>query len=343
MGCKRKSTILIGKNQLINMSNKKYKVVITDAEYPSFDIEKKILSKLDVELVKFQCKTEDELIKKCKDADALLNQYAKITPNVIKQLDNVKIIARYGVGVDNVDLDAATKKGIFVTNVVYDICDVADHTITLMLALTRKLFFVNKSVKKLEWDWKKFHPITRIKGKTVGIIGLGRVGRQVAKRMNCFDLKILACDPYISFDVFKKYNAKKVDLDTLLQQSDFITLHVPLNDETMYMISTDQFKKMKKTAILINAARGGIVDEKALYKALLENVIAGAGLDVLEKEPVEKDNPLLNLDNVIITPHMGWYSEDSVDEVQRIAAEQVLMFLQGKAPTNLVNKEVLKN
>jgi len=322
--------------------SKKFKVAITDAEYPSFDIEKKVLSKLNVELVIFQCKTEEELIKNCKDADALLNQYAKITQNVIEHLDNVKIIARYGVGVDNVNLDAATKKGIFVTNVVYDICDVADHTITLILALTRKLFFVNKSVKKLEWDWKKFHPIIRIKGKTFGIIGLGRVGRQVAKRINCFDVKILACDPYISLDVFKNYNAKNVDFNTILEQSDFVTLHIPLNDETRYMISTNQLKKMKKTAILINAARGGIVDEEALYKALLENEIAGAGLDVLEKEPVEKDNPLLKLDNVIITPHMGWYSEDSVDEVQKIAAEQVLMFLQGKVPINLVNNEVLK-
>jgi len=324
------------------MSNKKFKVVITDAEYPAHDIEKKVLSKINFELVKFQCKTEEELIKNCKDADALLNQYAKITPNVIENLDHVKIIARYGVGVDNVNLDAATKKGIFVTNVVYDICDVADHTITLMLALTRKLFFVNKSVKKFEWDWKKFHPINRIKGKTVGIFGLGRVGRQVAKRINCFDVKILACDPYIAVDVFKKYNAESVDLDTILEQSDFVTLHVPLNDETRHMISTNQFKKMKKTTILINAARGGIVDEKALYKALWNKEIAGAGLDVLEKEPIEKDNPLLDLDNVIITPHMGWYSEDSVDEVQKIAAEQVLQTLQDKVPTNLVNKEVLK-
>ena len=324
------------------MSNKKFKVVITDAEYPAHDIEKKVLSKINFELIKFQCKTEDELIKNCKDADALLNQYAKITPNVINNLDNVKIIARYGVGVDNVNLDAATKKCIFVTNVVYDICDVADHTITLILALSRKLFFIEKSIKNLEWDWKKFHPINRIKGKTVGIIGLGRVGRQVAKRINCFDVNLLACDPYISDDVFKKYNAKSVNLGTLLEQSDFVTLHVPLNDETRHMISTNQFKKMKKSSILINAARGGIVDEKALCKALKNKDIAAAGLDVLEKEPIEKNNPLLNLDNVIITPHMGWYSEDSVYEVQKIAAEQVLQTLEGKIPTNLVNKEVLK-
>jgi D-3-phosphoglycerate dehydrogenase / 2-oxoglutarate reductase len=324
------------------MPNKKFKVVITDAEYPSFDIEKKVLSKYNIDLVKFQCKTEEELISKCKDADALLNQYAKITPNVIENLDHVKIIARYGIGVDNIDLDAASKKNIFVTNVVYDICDVADHTIMLMLAITRKLFFVDKSIKKFEWDWKKFHPITRIKGKTVGIIGLGRVGRQVAKRLIGFDVNLLAYDPYIPIDVFKTYNAKKVDYTILLEQSDIITVHVPLNKETRNMISTNQLKKMKKKAILINAARGGIVDEKALYKALMKKEIAGVGLDVLEQEPIQKDNQLLYFDNVIITPHMGWYTEDTVDEVQRIAAEQVLQCLEGKIPTNLVNKDVLK-
>jgi D-3-phosphoglycerate dehydrogenase len=324
------------------MPNKKFKVVITDAEYSSFDIEKKVLSKYNVDLVKFQCKTEEELISKCKDADALLNQYAKITPNVIENLDHVKIIARYGIGVDNIDLDAASKKNIFVTNVVYDICDVADHTIMLMLALTRKLFFVDKSIKKFEWDWKKFYPITRIKGKTVGIIGLGRVGRQVAKRLIGFDVNLLAYDPYIPVEVFKTYNVKKVDYTTLLEQSDIITVHVPLNKETRKMISTNQLKKMKKKAILINAARGGIVDEKALCKALMKKEIAGVGLDVLEEEPIQKDNQLLYFDNVIITPHMGWYSEDTVDEVQRIAAEQVLQCLEGKIPANLVNKDVLK-
>jgi D-3-phosphoglycerate dehydrogenase len=182
----------------------------------------------------------------------------------------------------------------------------------------------------------------RIKGKTVGIIGLGRVGRQVAKRLKGFDVDLLACDPYIPVDVFKVYNAKRVDHDTLFEQSDIVTVHVPLNDETRHMIGTEQLKKMKKKAILINAARGGIVDEKALYKALKEKEISGAGLDVLEQEPIQKDNPLLTLDNVIITPHMGWYSEDAVDEVQRIIAEQVLECLQGKVPINLVNKEVLK-
>jgi D-3-phosphoglycerate dehydrogenase len=324
------------------MQSKKYKIVITDAEYPSFDVEKKVLSPLNVDLVKCQCTTEEELIRHCRDADAVLNQYAKITPYVIENLDKVKIIARYGIGVDNVDLDAATKKNIFVTNVVYDICDVADHTIMLMLALTRKIFKVEKSIKKLEWDWKQFHPIPRLKGKTIGIIGLGRVGRQVARRLSGFDVQLLACDPYIPADVFTIYHAKQVDHETLLKRSDIVTIHVPLNKETRNMISTNDLQMMKKKAILINAARGGIVDEKALCAALKKKEIAGAGLDVLEHEPIQKENPLLHFDNVIITPHMGWYSEDTVDEVQRIAAEQVLQCLQGRIPSNLVNKEVIK-
>jgi D-3-phosphoglycerate dehydrogenase len=324
------------------MQSKKFKVVITDAEYPSFDVEKKVLSQLNVDLVKCQCTTEEELIRHCRDADAILNQYAKITSQVIENLNQVKIIARYGIGVDNVDLDAATKKNILVTNVVYDICDVADHTIMLMLALTRKIFQVAKSIKKFEWDWKQFHPIPRMKGKTIGIIGLGRVGRQVARRLQGFDVHLLACDPYIPTDMFTKYHAKQVNLATLLEQSDIVTIHVPLNNETRNMISTNELIKLKKKAIVINAARGGIVDEKALYEALKKKEIAGAGLDVLEHEPIQKENPLLHFDNVIITPHMGWYSEDTVDEVQRIAAEQVLQCLQGRIPLNLVNKEVIK-
>jgi D-3-phosphoglycerate dehydrogenase len=325
------------------MVPKKFKVVITDAEYPSFDIEEKVLSSCNVTLVKCQCTTEEDLIKNCNDADALLNQYAKITSHVIENLDHVKIIARYGIGVDNVDLDAATKKNIFVTNVVYDICDVADHTIMLMLALTRKIFLVEKSIKRFEWDWKKFHPIPRIKGKTVGIIGLGRVGRQVARRLQGFDVNLLACDPYIPSDVFTTYHAKQVDHKTLLEHSDIVTIHVPLTKETRNMININELKMMKKKAILINAARGGIVNENALINALKKKEIAGAGLDVLEQEPIQKDNQLLHCDNVIITPHMGWYSEDTVDEVQRITAEQVLQCLQGKIPTNLVNKEVIKH
>lgn len=326
---------------MIKMAEKKFKVAITDAQYKSHEPERAVLSKLNVELVKFQCRTEGDVIKNCKDADALLVQYAPITEKVIENLKNVRIIARYGIGVDNIDLEAATEKGIFVTNVVYDICDVADHAISLILSLVRKIPWVYQSTKSGEWDWKQFQPIMRLKGKTVGIIGLGRVGREVAKRISGFGVNILAYDPYIPLEIFKKNNAKKIDLETILEKSDIITLHVILTKETRHMIDENELRKMKKTAILINTCRGPVVNEKSLYTALKEKWIAGAGLDVLESEPLTEDNPLLELDNVVITPHMGWYSAGSVTEIQTAVAEDVARVLSGELPQRLVNKSVL--
>lgn len=323
------------------MANKKFTVAITDAEYASHEPEREVLSKLNVNLVKFQCKTEDDVIKNCRGADALLNQYAPITRRVIENLENTKIIARYGIGVDNIDLEAATEKGIFVTNVAYDICDVADHTVALILSLIRKIPWVYQSTKSGEWDWKKFQPVMRLKGKTVGIIGFGRVGREVAKRIGCFGVNTITYDPYIPLEVFEKSRVKRVDLEAILEKSDIITLHVALTKETRHMIGEDQLRKMKKTAVLINACRGPVVDEKALYTALKEKWIACAGLDVLEREPLTRRNPLLELNNVVVTPHMAWYSAGSVTEMQTAAAEEVARVLSGQLPRRLVNKRVL--
>lgn len=326
---------------MMKMAEKKFRVAITDAEYASQEPERAVLSKLNVDLVKFQCRTESDVIKHCKDADALLVQYAPITKKVIENLKKVRIIARYGVGVDNIDLAAATQKRILVTNVVYDICDVADHTIGLILSVVRKIPWIYQSTKSGEWDWKKFQPIMRLKGKTVGIIGLGRVGREVAKRISGFGVNILAYDPYIPLEVFEKNNIKKVDLETILEKSDIITLHVTLTKETRHMIGEDELRKMKKTAILINTCRGPVVNKKFLCTALKEKWIAGAGLDVLESEPLTRDNPLLELDNIVITPHMAWYSAGSVTEIQTAAAEDVARVLSGQPPQRLVNKSVL--
>lgn len=324
------------------MANKKLTVAITDAEYASHEPEREALSKLNVNLVKFQCKTEDDVIKNCRSADALLTQYAPISRKVIESLENVKIIARYGVGVDNVDLKAATEKGIFVTNVIYDICDVADHTLALMLSLVRKIPLAYQNVKAGKWDWKIFQPTSRINGKTVGIIGFGRVAREVATRIRAFGTNIIAYDPYLPSETFEKSNVKQVDLETIFEQSDIVTVHVALTEETRHMIGLEQLRKMKKTAVLINASRGAVIDEKALYIALKEKWIAGAALDVLEVEPPKKDNPLLELENLIVTPHMAWYSTASLTEIQRKAAEEVARVLSGKLPVNLVNKEVPK-
>jgi D-3-phosphoglycerate dehydrogenase len=322
-------------------TRRKYKVAITDAEYESHEPEREVLSKLNVELVKFQCSTEDEVIKDCWDADALLNQYAPITRRVIERLKNARIIVRYGIGVDNIDLKAATERGIFVANVVYEICDVADHTVALILSLARKIPWVNQKVKEGRWDWREVQPVERIKGKTLGIIGFGRIGREVAARMKAFGTEIIAYDPYMPTETFEKKDVKKVDLETLLSTSDIIVVHVPLSKETHHLINEKRLSMMKKTALLVNTSRGSVVDEAALYKALKKGWLTAAALDVLEKEPPEKDSPLLRLNNVLITPHMAWYSTSYLTEIQTKAAEEVVRVLSGQTPRNLVNKDVL--
>jgi len=320
----------------------RFKVAITDSDYGSCDIEEMILSPFGADVTLFQCRTEDDVIRCCADADALLNQYAPITRRVIESLQRTKVIVRYGVGVDNIDLKAATEKGIFVANVIYDLTDVADHTVGLILSLVRKIPWADKNVKSGLWDWKSVQPISRLKGKTVGIIGFGRIGRLVAQRLRGFEVKIVVYDPYIPPELFSKFGVEKVDFKTLIRESDIITIHAPLTDETKHMIGEEELKSMKRNAIVINVSRGKIIDERALYKALKEGWISGAGLDVMESEPPEKGNPLLKLSNVIITPHMAWYSRESLYEIRRIAAEEVARVLSGQVPMNLVNKDVLE-
>lgn len=320
--------------------SRRFKVAVTDSEYDSHEIERRVLSKIDAELVQFRCRTEEEVIKYCSDADGLLNTYVPITRKVIENL-KAKVITRYGVGFDNIDVRAATEKGILVTNVVYDITDVADHALSLILSLVRKIPWIHKSTKDGEWDWRKFQPITRLKGKTAGIIGFGRIGRKVAQRLKGFEVELTAYDPYVSPKIFREHKVKRVDLETLLKNSDIITIHVALTRETRHMIGEDELKKMRRDALLINVSRGGVVDEKALYTALKEGWISGAGLDVLEREPLTRDNLLPSLSNVIITPHIAWYSTSSIAEIQEKAAEDVARALTGQIPINLVNKEVL--
>lgn len=319
----------------------KLRVAITDSEYGSHEIEKRILSKIGAELVEFQCKTEDEVIRLCSDADGLLNQYAPITRRVIASL-KAKVITRYGIGVDNIDVKAATEKNILVTNVVYDVTDVADHTLSLILSLVRKIPWIIKSSKNGEWDWRTFQSINRLKGKTVGIMGFGRIGRKVAQRLRGFEVELIGYDPYVPSKIFEDHRVERVDLETLLRKSDIVTVHAGLTEQTRHMIGEKELRRMKKDSFLINVSRGGIVDEKALYIALKEGWIAGAGLDVLEKEPPARDNPLLSLSNVLITPHIAWYSTSSIEEIQEKAAEDVARALSGQVPINLVNKEVLE-
>jgi D-3-phosphoglycerate dehydrogenase len=248
------------------------------------------------------------------------------------------VVSRYGVGVDSVDLRAATDLGIIVANVPdYCIDEVANQTLSMILALIRKMAFFDQKVKSGHWDFRLGIPIYRTKGKTLGLIGCGKIGLEVAKRISSFDVKVIAFDPYIEK---APGGIELKDFDTVLKESDFIAIHCPLNDSTHHLIGEREFGKMKKKPLLINTSRGPIIDEKALIQALEQGLIAGAGLDVLEKEPPDSKNPLLKMENVILSPHIGFYSEESISELKRRTARNVSDVLIGKWPSSVVNREV---
>jgi len=321
------------------MSNKKFKVVYTDSYHPTVSPEQAELDEIDAELIVAECKNENETIAICKDADGLLVQHAKITKKVIKNLKKCRIIARFGVGYDNVDVKSATEYGIMVANVPdYCIDEVSSQAIAFIMVLSRKIVLLNNSIKNGLWDHRIGSPIYKQNGQILGIIGLGRIGSATAKKAIGLGFKVLAYDPYISHT---ELDVALVDLDFLLQSSDFVSIHTPLNEETYHMIGKDHLKKMKKTAFLINTARGAIIDESALYGALKAGLIAGAGVDVLEQEPPSPDNPLFKLDNFIITPHSAFYSEDSNRLLSLETTRAVVVVLKGGQPRSLVNPEVL--
>jgi len=321
------------------MLKKQIKVVITDCDHPSIEIERKILSEIDAEIILLNSNKKEDIIKIAKDANGIINQRVPITREIIKLLNKCKVIARYGVGVDNIDVKAATEYGIIIANVPdYCVDEVSTHAIALILDCARGIVLFNSKVKEKRWGFSLAKPLFRTQGKILGIYGLGRIGSTVAKKAMGFGLKIIACDPYVS-----KINTKikMVDFLQLLLESDFISINASLTDETWHSFGEDALRAMKKSAYLINTARGAIVDEKILYNALRERWIAGAGLDVLEKEPPDWDNPLLKLGNVIFTPHSAFYSEESYIELKTRTAKAVLSVLNGKLPETIINPQVL--
>jgi len=319
----------------------RYKVVVTDYEYTTFAPEQEVLSKIGIDLTFKQCRTEEDVIAECKDADALISQYAPLSRKVIESLEKCKVIARYGVGFNTIDIDAATEMGIVVGNVTdYCLDEVSDHTIALLLSSARKITKLNNAVKSGTWDFNVGVPIFRLRGRTLGLVGFGNIPQTVAKKAQAFGLNVIAYDPFVSEVVAAEMNIKLVTLDELCKQSDYVSIHVPLNKDTEGMISNEQFNKMKKEAFIINTSRGPIIDEKALINALEEGKIAGAGLDVLEVEPIDPNNPLLKMNNVILTPHAAFNSVEAEVELKRKTAQNVADVLSGYYPTYLVNKEV---
>ena len=281
--------------------------------------------------------TPEELKKVIKDYDALLVRSAtKVTKDVIAVADKLKIIGRAGVGLDNVDVEAASKKGIIVVNTPGgNTISTAEHTFSMILALSRSIPQADLSMKKGEWERKKFMGV-ELYGKTLGIVGLGRIGTEVAKRALSFGMKVLAYDPFLSADKAKELGIELVDLNTIYKSADYITVHTPLTDETKHMISDKQFALMKKNVRLINCARGGIIDEEALVKAIEAGKVAGAAFDVYEEEP-PKNSKLTKLDKVVLTPHLGASTEEAQMNVAIDVANTVRDALLGRGVRNAVN------
>lgn len=290
--------------------------------------------------------SKEEIIRRIKDKQALVSLLTDpIDEEVINSAPNLRIIAQYAVGFDNIDLKAATKRGIYVTNTPEVLTETtADFAFALMLAVARRVVEADKYVRNGKWK-VAWHPLMMlgedVHGRTLGIVGLGRIGSAVARRAKGFDMKILYYDVIRREDLERELGIKYVDLETLLRESDFVTIHTPLTPETYHLIGEKQLRMMKKTAFLINTSRGKVVDQKALYKALKEGWIAGAALDVFEQEPISMDDPLLELENVVLAPHIASATHETRSKMAEIVAENLLAFKRGEVPPTLVNKDVL--
>jgi D-3-phosphoglycerate dehydrogenase / 2-oxoglutarate reductase len=317
-------------------------VAVSDSVFPNLEPARAVLSKVGAQLHLAEEPKAEAILRVAKDADALLATYAKITAEMIRQMTRCRIISRFGIGVDNVDIPAATERGIVVTKVPdYCIDEVSDHAMALLLSAVRKIPFANAMVHEGKWEMPAVVPIHRLRGTVLGLVGFGRIPQVVAPKAQSFGIRVVSHDPYIPKDVFERARVKSVEFAELLKISDYISIHSPLLPETQGLFNADAFGQMKPSAYLINTARGPIVDEVALAHALDAGQLAGAALDVMPKEP-PTSSPLFGRPNVIITPHTSFYSEESLVDLQTKAAEEVVRVLQGEAPKNPVNPEALK-
>lgn len=318
-----------------------WKVVICDYYYESLTQEREILSGIGAEVLDYHCTTEDEVISAAEDCDALICQFAPITRRVIQSLKRCKVIVRYAIGVDNIDLKAAEECGITVCNVPdYSIDEVSNHAIALLLDCAKKLTFLAGQVKQGHTGYGTVKPLFRMEGRALGLMGFGRIPRMVARKMSGFGVRMIAFDPMMDHAAARELGVVPVGFQQLLEESDYLSVHCPLTAETRHLFDRRAFEKMKASAIFINTARGAIVKEEDLIWALENHQIAMAGLDVTETEPIPKEHPLLQMDNVLVTPHVAWYSEEAVLELQRKAAEEAAGVLQGKPPRHPVNHPV---
>ncbi|MEW5815839.1 MAG: C-terminal binding protein [Spirochaetota bacterium] len=315
-----------------------FRVVVTDDRFGSYSEENEVLKELGIEVEVHNLQTEREGKKVLSDVDGIIVNLFPLPASIITELRRCKVISRYGVGYDNVDVTAATKRGIWVARVPdYCIEDVSDHALSLLLSCIRGVAFKDRMVRAGKWNVFPSNRISRIQGKVLGLLGYGGIARCLHKKAAGFGLgKVLVCDPFIGEKAIREAGAEPAAFDTLLKNSDYISIHVPLNNETRGMIGSKEFELMKEDVIIINTSRGPIIDETALYGAL-KNSQKCAGIDVFETEPLPGDSPLRTLENITLTDHAGFYSVESIKELKTKAAGNVLEVLKGNKPLYPVN------
>jgi D-3-phosphoglycerate dehydrogenase len=317
-------------------------IAVADSVFPNLDPAREVLSRVGARVLLADAPTPEAILQAARNADALLVTYAKVTADMIGQMTHCRIIARFGIGVDNVDLPAATKADIVVTRVPdYCIDEVSDHTMALLLALARKIPLANSGAHAGRWDLSAVVPLYRLRGTTLGSVGFGRIPQLLVPKAKAFGLKVISYDPLVSRETMDRAGVDKVDFPELIRVSDYVSIHAPLVPETNRLFDSGVFRSMKPTAHLINTARGAIVDEAALAQALDDGQLAGAALDVLAQEPPSA-SPLFGRENVILTPHMSFYSVESLVDLQCKAAEEVVRVLTGQLPRYPVNPEAVK-
>ena len=315
------------------------KIVALSKSDKDFEYEIEQFGRLDdVEFIISAAREEQDVINDVKDADVILFSDISINKEVIDSLEKCRLIIRYGIGYDNIDIKRAAEKGIFVCNAPnYGVIDVAEHAVSLIMSCAKRLTYMNDCVRDGLWDTSVMGASRRLYGKTIGFIGFGKIARYVCKLTNALGMKAIVYDPYIKTACLEEYNAESTSFDEALRRSDYVTLHLPLSDKTRHLIGKNEFSKMKKTAVFINTGRGGLVKETELIDALETGVISGAGLDVFEDETGNIDSRILTMKNVTLTPHVAWNTYEGTIALHEEVTNNVLSFLKGNRPESIVN------
>jgi D-3-phosphoglycerate dehydrogenase / 2-oxoglutarate reductase len=309
--------------------------------FAPFSYERETLARAGIELRVAECRTPEEVPAHAQGAEVIMSMMLPITRELLAALPDCRLVMRWAVGYNTVDVEAATELGVAVTNCpTWCTEEVADHAAALVLAARRNIALADRLMRGGTWAFQEYRPLRRLPGRTLGLVGFGRIGRATARKLSGFDLRVLAADPYLDPDFVRQHGAEPVDLDTLLRESDIVSVHTPLHDSTRHLLGERELRLMKPTATLVNTARGPIIDEAALTRALQEGWIASAALDVFEHEPLDPASPLLSLPNVTLTPHMAGYSDDALVSLRQESSDIVIRWFNDGWSNTVVNPEV---